>query len=66
MGKFPRPIRPDIAAHEPRHGVEHRFSTEEAAAWARRRRLHPSKLKAAKEEFESLKKMEIIRPSNSQ
>lgn len=66
LERFPGLTRPDFAAHNPRHGVNHHITTEGAAAWAKPRRLDPTKLRAAKAEFESLERMGIIRPSKSQ
>lgn len=66
LSEFPKLTLPDFADHVPRHNVEHHIRTEGAPVWARPRRLDTSKLQAAKKEFESLLRMGIIEPSDSQ
>ena len=49
----------------PKHGVLHRIPTTGFPVHCQARRLSPEKLKIAKEEFDTLLKMGIIRRSNS-
>lgn len=65
LQEFPGVTQPDFAQHKPRHGVHHHVVTTGPPVWARPRRLNPEKLLAAKQEFENLHRMGIIRPSDS-
>ena len=49
----------------PKHGVQHRIPTTGFPVHSQARRLSPEKLKVAKEEFDILLKLGIIRLSNS-
>nr|CUU97537.1 gag pol polyprotein [Hymenolepis microstoma] len=49
---------------EPKHGVHHHITTKGQPEFARARRLHPDKLHAAKQEFQHMVTLGIIRPSN--
>ena len=49
----------------PKHGISHAIPTEGSPVFARARRLFGEKLQVAKDEFNSMMKMGIIRPSNS-
>lgn len=65
LKEFPGIASPDFASHVPRHGVTHFIGTEGPPVWARPRRLDPGKLQAAKQEFENLQRLGIVRPSRS-
>ena len=49
----------------PKHGIRHVVPTEGAPVFARPRRLFGEKLQVAKDEFNKMMEMGIIRPSNS-
>ena len=48
----------------PKHGIRHTIPTEGSPVFARPRRLFGDKLQVAKEEFDKMMKLGIIRPSN--
>ena len=66
LRRFPRITQPTFSAEHPAHGVTHRIHTRGPPVWCRPRRLDQSKLRVAKEEFQRLQQLGIIRPSSSQ
>lgn len=65
LRQFPEITQPDFTLSSPKHGVTHHIPTTGPPVWARPRRLDPSKLNAAKREFDHLQQLGIIRPSSS-
>ena len=61
----PELTTPTFSFDLPKHGVLHRIPTTGFPVHCQARRLSPEKLKIAKEEFETLLKLGIIRCSNS-
>lgn len=66
LDEFPAITRPEFSSPSVRHGVEHFISTTGPPVYAKARRLSPDKLAVAKQEFNTLEEMGIIRRSNSQ
>ncbi|XP_076031078.1 uncharacterized protein LOC143019324 [Oratosquilla oratoria] len=62
---FPTLTQPYSAATPVKHHVSHRTKTTGPPTHAKARRLAPERLKLAKQEFESLMRQGIIRPSSS-
>ena len=56
---------PTFSTELPKHGVLHRIPTTGFPVHCQARRLSPEKLKVAKEEFDTLVKLGIVRRSNS-
>ena len=56
---------PTFSNASPRHGVQHRIPTTGFPVHSQARRLSPEKLQVAKDEFETLEKLGIVRRSNS-
>jgi hypothetical protein len=56
---------PTFSFDSPKHGVQHRIPTTGFPVHSQARRLSPEKLKIAKDEFDTLLKLGIIRRSNS-
>ena len=56
---------PTFSNPSPKHGVLHRIPTTGFPVHSQARRLSPEKLGVAKEEFETLEKLGIVRRSNS-
>ena len=56
---------PTFSAASAKHGVLHYISTEGLPVHAKARRLDPQKLAIAREEFDSMERLGIIRRSNS-
>ena len=66
LAKYPRISQPRFdPAHEPAHGVRHVVPTTGSPVFARARPLFADKLRVAKEEFDKMLHMQIIRPSSS-
>nr|CDS27572.2 gag pol polyprotein [Hymenolepis microstoma] len=63
--EFPSIFRPQTEISEPKHKVRHHIITKRQPIFARTRRLHPDKLRAAKHEFQHMASLGIVRPSNS-
>ena len=62
---YPEILQPHFSSDTVRHGVQHHITTATAPVHAKARRLPPDKLAVAKAEFEEMKRMGIIRKSNS-
>ena len=60
--KFPDIITPNFVCSPAKHGIEHFIVTK---GHARARRLSPDKLAIAKQEFEKIQAMGILRQSSS-
>ena len=65
ISEFPSIFRPQYEILEPKHNVTHHIITTGQPVYAKARRLHPDKLKAAKQEFQHMVSLGIVRPSNS-
>ena len=65
LAEFPSVVQPTFNATAVRHGVEHYITTTGPPLHARSRRLPPDKLQIAKEEFEKMEKLGIVRRSDS-
>ncbi|BHF80747.1 hypothetical protein SprV_0702387700 [Sparganum proliferum] len=61
----PNIIKPQFRSGEIQHDVVHHIRTSSPPVFARHRRLAPSRLQAAKAEFEHMLQLGIIRPSES-
>ena len=61
----PQLTTPTFSFDLPKHGVQHRIPTTGFPVHSQARRLSPEKLKIAKDEFDTLLKLGIIRRSNS-
>ena len=61
----PQLTTPTFSFDSPKHGVQHRIPTTGFPVHSQARRLSPEKLKIAKDEFDTLLKLGIIRRSNS-
>jgi len=66
LRQFPRITQPTFTAEQPAHGVTHSIHTHGPPVWCRPRRLDQSKLRIAKEEFQRLQQLGIVRPSSSE
>ena len=58
-------LKPINAEQPPKHSVTHHIETNGPPVFAKPRRLAPDKLKIAKQEFEHMRELGIIRPSQS-
>jgi cleavage and polyadenylation specificity factor subunit 1 len=65
LKQFPSILRPPRADVKINHSIQHHIITKGPPVFARPRRLDPIKYKIAKEEFEELHKLGIIRRSSS-
>ena len=65
LAHFPDLQSPDFSSATVRHGVEHHLPTTGPPVFARARRLDPAKLAVAKEEFEEMERLGIVRRSDS-
>lgn len=65
LSKFPQLLNSSLPVDSSSHSVKHCIETRGPPVFSKVRRLCPAKLKAVKEEFASLLKQGIIRPSNS-
>ncbi|BHF78866.1 hypothetical protein SprV_0602198300 [Sparganum proliferum] len=63
--QHPNIIKPQFRSGEIQHDVVHHIRTSGPPVFARPRRLAPSRLQAAKAEFEHMMQLGIIRPSES-
>ncbi|BHF70280.1 hypothetical protein SprV_0301333000 [Sparganum proliferum] len=63
--QHPNIIKPQFRSGEIQHDVVHHIRTSAPPVFARPRRLAPSRLQAAKAEFEHMLQLGIIRPSES-
>ncbi|BHF58520.1 hypothetical protein SprV_0100147200 [Sparganum proliferum] len=63
--QHPNIIKPQFRSDEIQHDVVHHIRTSGPPVFARPRRLAPSRLQAAKAEFEHMLQLGIIRPSES-
>ncbi|BHF80034.1 hypothetical protein SprV_0702315800 [Sparganum proliferum] len=63
--QHPNMIKPQFRSGEIQHDVVHHIRTSGSPVFARPRRLAPSRLQAAKAEFEHMLQLGIIRPSES-
>ncbi|BHF75335.1 hypothetical protein SprV_0501843100 [Sparganum proliferum] len=63
--QHPNIIKPQFLSGEIQHDVVHHIRTSDPPVFARPRRLAPSRLQAAKAEFERMLQLGIIRPSES-
>ncbi|BHF70830.1 hypothetical protein SprV_0401388300 [Sparganum proliferum] len=63
--QHPNIIKPQLRSGEIQHDVVHHIRTSGPPVFARPRRLAPSRLQAAKAEFEHMLQLDIIRPSES-
>ncbi|BHF59175.1 hypothetical protein SprV_0100213100 [Sparganum proliferum] len=63
--QHPNIIKPQFRIGEIQHDVVHHIRTSGSPVFARPRRLAPSRLQAAKAEFEHMLQLGIIRPSES-
>ncbi|BHF64898.1 hypothetical protein SprV_0200790600 [Sparganum proliferum] len=63
--QHPNIIKPQFRSGEIQHDVVHHIRTSGPPVFARPRRLAPSRLQAAKAEFEHMLQLSIIRPSES-
>nr|VZI28064.1 unnamed protein product [Spirometra erinaceieuropaei] len=63
--QHPNIIKPQFRSGEIQHDVVHHICTSGPPVFARPRRLAPSRLQAAKAEFEHMLQLGIIRPSES-
>ena len=66
LDEFPTITQPSFQLKQPAHGVEHHIVTEGPPVHARPRRLHPRSLKTAKDEFDNMERLGIVRRSDSQ
>ena len=66
LDEFPNIGIPNFTPSGSKHGVEHIIETNGPPVFSRPRRLDAAKMKIAKEEFEKMEKLGIIRRSNSQ
>ncbi|XP_077485401.1 uncharacterized protein LOC144095600 [Amblyomma americanum] len=65
LGEFPELTRPPQASAAVKHNVCHHIVTTGPPVYARPRRLSPQKLQAARQEFDHMLELRIIRPSAS-
>jgi hypothetical protein len=65
LAEFPAVAQPFSVAAEPKHGVRHQIITNGRPATAKFRRLDPSRLAAAKSEFQKMLQAGVIRRSSS-
>ena len=65
LKKFNDIAVPNFNNDKPLHGVTHHIVTKGPPVFSRPRRLAPDRVEAAKEEFDQLLKLGVIRPSNS-
>ncbi|BHF65361.1 hypothetical protein SprV_0200837100 [Sparganum proliferum] len=65
LRQHPNIIKPQFRSGEIQHDVVHQIRTSGPPVFARPRRLAPSRLQAAKAEFEHMLQLGIIRPSES-
>lgn len=66
LDEFTAITKPSFHLHRPAHGVEHHIITTGQPVYARPRRLRPGRLKAAKDEFDNMERLGIVRRSHSQ
>nr|CDS31407.1 gag pol polyprotein [Hymenolepis microstoma] len=65
LSEFPSIFRLQTTSLELKHEVRHHIVTKGQPVFARARRLHPDKLRAAKQEFQHMASLGIVQPSNS-
>lgn len=65
LSEFPKLLQPTFSTATVSHGVQHYITTSGPPTHARARRLPPDKLAVAKQEFDEMEQMGIIRKSNS-
>ncbi len=65
LAEFPEVWKPGNGERPVKHGVTHHVATTGPPAHARPRRLAPEKLRVARQEFEHMLQLGIIRPSSS-
>ena len=65
LKEFPSLTQPQLATNEVKHHVTHHITTVGPPTFSKPRRLAPERYRLAKEEFETLMKQGIIRPSSS-
>ncbi|KFD67383.1 hypothetical protein M514_20419, partial [Trichuris suis] len=65
LSRYPALTKEITSAESVPHGIQHAISTIGPPVFARPRRLAPDRLMAAKQEFETLLRMGIVRPSKS-
>ena len=65
LTSFPQLLNPSSASSTVKHDVVHHIITRGQAVSARPRRLSAEKLKVAKDEFDHMLQLGIIRPSSS-
>lgn len=66
LDDFPELLNPTFSSSTARHGVQHVITTQGPPVHSRTRRLPPDKLKVAREEFQRMESLGIVRKSNSQ
>uniref|UniRef100_A0A5S6QLY5 RT_RNaseH_2 domain-containing protein n=1 Tax=Trichuris muris TaxID=70415 RepID=A0A5S6QLY5_TRIMR len=65
LSRYPALTKEITSAEPVSHAIQHVISTNGPPVFARPRRLAPDRLRAAKEEFDTLLRMGIVRPSKS-
>ena len=65
LAEYPVVTQPSKMAISPKHAVTHRISTTGPPVTGRTRRLAPERLKIARQEFNHMLELGIIRPSSS-
>lgn len=65
LDKFPQLLRSSDATEPAKHTVTHHIETTGPPVFARPRRLAPDRLKIARQEFEHMIELGIVRPSTS-
>ena len=66
LGQFPELTCPTTKGETVKHGITHKIVTKGHAVFARPQRLAPEILVIAKREFEDMKKLGVIEPSDSE
>ena len=66
LKEFPSLLEIDFKTEEVKHGIQHDIPTRGPPVFAKARRLDSAKLKAAKQEFEKLLELSVVKRSNSQ
>ena len=64
LPKFPSIFRAQAETLEPKHHITHHIITTGWPVYAKPRRLRPNKLQVAKQEFQPMVSLSIVRPSN--
>ncbi|GFV54894.1 retrovirus-related Pol polyprotein from transposon gypsy [Trichonephila clavipes] len=66
INSYPDLTKPNLVNRVVKHGVKHRILTTGQPVYSKARQLAPDKLKLAKQEFQFMLDLDIIRPSKSQ